>query len=187
MTEEVKLTLEDTKEQMDTAVTHLESELSKIRAGKASTQMLDGIYVDYYGARTPLSQVANVNTPDARTIAVQPWEKTLLQAIEKAIQAANLGLNPQNDGVLIRINVPPLTEERRRDLAKRAKAETENAKVTARNIRRDANEMIKALIKEGLPEDVAKDAEAKIQVLTDSYTAKMDKHLEIKEKEIMTI
>ncbi len=188
MTEEVKLTLDDSKEQMEVAVSHLESELSKIRAGKASTQMLDGIYVDYYGTRTPLAQVANVNTPDARTLAIQPWEKTLLQTIEKAIQAANLGLNPQNDGTIIRINVPPLTEERRRDLAKRAKAEAENAKVTIRNIRRDANEMIKSLVKgEGLTEDLAKDAETKIQVLTDSYIAKMDKHLEIKDKEIMTI
>jgi ribosome recycling factor len=187
MTEEVKLTLDDAKEQMDTAVSHLESELSKIRAGKASPQMLDGIYVDYYGSRTPLAQVANVNTPDARTLAVQPWEKSMLQTIEKAIQAANLGLNPQNDGVLIRINVPPLTEERRKDLAKKAKAENENGKVTVRNIRRDANEMIKGLAKEGLPEDVAKDAEAKVQTLTDSYIAKMDKLLEVKEKEIMTI
>ncbi len=187
MTEEVKLTLDDTKEQMDVAVAHLESELAKIRAGKASTQMLDGIYVDYYGARTPLAQVANVNTPDARTLAVQPWEKTLLHTIEKAIQAANLGLNPQNDGTLIRINVPPLTEERRKDLVKRAKAEGENAKVTIRNIRREANEMVKVLVKDGLPEDVAKDTEGKIQVLTDGYTAKIDKHLEVKEKEIMTI
>lgn len=187
MTEEVKLTLDDAREQMDTAVTHLEAELSKIRAGKASTQMLEGIYVDYYGSRTPLSQVANVNTPDARTLVVQPWEKTLLQTIEKAIQAANLGLNPQNDGVLIRINVPPLTEERRKDLAKKSKAESENGKVTVRNIRRDANEMIKGLSKDGLPEDVAKEAEAKVQTLTDSYIAKMDKLYEVKEKEIMTI
>jgi ribosome recycling factor len=185
MTEEIKLTLDDAREQMDTAVEHLEAEMSKIRAGKASTQMLDGIYVDYYGSRTPLAQVANVNTPDARTLVVQPWEKTLLQTIEKAIQAANLGLNPQNDGVLIRINVPPLTEERRKDLAKKAKAESENGKVTIRNIRRDANEMIKGISK--LPEDIAKDAETKIQVLTDTYIAKMDKLYEVKEKEIMTI
>lgn len=187
MSEEVKMILDDSKDQMESTVSHLEAELTKIRAGKASVHMLDGIFVDYYGTRTPLAQVANVNTPDARTLVVQPWEKTMLQVIEKAIQAANLGLNPQNDGVLIRIQVPPLTEERRRDLVKKTKAEAEAAKVSIRNIRRDANEMIKGLVKDGLPVDVSKDAEAKIQTLTDSYITKMDKHLEIKEKEIMTI
>jgi ribosome recycling factor len=149
--------------------------------------MLDSVYVDYYGAQTPLSQVANVNTADARTLMIQPWEKNMLQAIEKAIQAANLGFNPQNDGTVIRINVPPLTEERRKDLVKKAKAEAEHCKVTLRNARKDGNEAIRKLVKGGLPEDMGKAAEAKMQVLTDTYSAKADKHIEIKEKEIMTV
>jgi ribosome recycling factor len=149
--------------------------------------MLDGIHVDYYGNSTPLNQVANVNTPDARTIVIQPWEKSMLSVIEKAIQAANLGFNPQNDGVIIRIVVPPLTEDRRKDLVKRTKAEGEHAKVTIRNIRRDAIENVKKEVKKGLPEDVQKDAEAKIQQITDSFITKVDKHLDVKEKEIMTV
>jgi ribosome recycling factor len=149
--------------------------------------MLDGIHVDYYGNSTPLNQVANVNTPDARTIVIQPWEKNMLTVIEKAIQAANLGFNPQNDGVIIRIVVPPLTEDRRKDLVKRTKAEGEHAKVTIRNIRRDAIENVKKEVKKGLPEDVQKDAEAKIQQITDSFISKVDKHLDVKEKEIMTV
>lgn len=187
MTEEVKLTLDESKQQMEVAVAHLESELAKIRAGKAHPQMLDSVFVDYYGTKTPLSRVANINTPDARTLVVQPWEKSLLGPIEKAIQIANLGFNPQNDGQVVRINVPPLTEERRRDLVKKAKAEAEQSKVTIRNLRRDANEMIRSFVKDGLPEDMAKDAESKIQVLTDTYISKLDKHLEVKEKEIMTV
>ena len=187
MNEEIQFLLEETKEQMEKAISHLEAELVKVRAGKASPSMLEGISVDYYGARTPLNQVANINTQDARTLIVQPWEKTMLTPIEKAIQAANLGLNPQNDGVIIRINIPPLTEERRRDLVKKAKAEAEHAKVTLRTLRRDANEGIKKLQKNGLPEDEAKDAEAKIQQLTDLYSEKCDKHLEHKEKDIMTV
>ena len=184
MSEEVKFIIDETKDQMDKTITHLESELGKVRAGKASPQMLDGIYVDYYGTNTALNQVANVNTPDARTIVVQPWEKSMLSPIEKAIQAANLGFNPQNDGVVVRIVVPPLTEERRKELVKKAKAEAEHGKVGVRNLRRDANEMIK---KAGLPEDVVKEAETKIQTLTDGYIVKIDKHLEVKEKEIMTV
>lgn len=187
MNEEVQFLLEETKEQMEKAISHLEAELVKVRAGKASPSMLEGVSVDYYGTRTPLNQVANVNTQDARTLIVQPWEKSMLTPIEKAIQAANLGLNPQNDGVLIRIIVPPLTEERRKDLVKKAKAEAEHAKVTLRNLRRDANESIKKLQKNGMPEDEAKDAEAKIQNLTDAYSAKCDRHLELKEKDIMTV
>jgi ribosome recycling factor len=187
MNEEVQFLLDETKEQMEKALSHLEAELVKVRAGKANPSMLEGIFVDYYGTRTPLNQVSNVNTQDARTLIVQPWEKSMLTPIEKAIQAANLGLNPQNDGVLIRIIVPALTEERRKDLVKKAKAEAEHAKVTLRNLRRDANEAIKKLQKDGMPEDEAKDAETKIQQLTDAYSVKCDKHLEQKEKDIMTV
>ena len=172
---------------MQKAITHLDAELLKIRAGKASTQMLEGIFVDYYGANTPLGNVANVSTPDARTLAIQPWEKSMLGPIEKAIQAANLGFNPSNDGSIIRINVPPLTEERRKNLGKQSKNEGENAKVSIRNIRRDANETIKKLQKDGLPEDMGKDAETKIQALTDSYIVKVDALIEKKEKDIMTV
>jgi ribosome recycling factor len=187
MTEEIKKNFEDAQSMMDKAILHLESELAKIRAGKANPSMLDGIHVDYYGSSTLLSQVANVNTPDARTIIIQPWEKSMLTVIEKAIQVANLGFNPQNDGVIIRIVVPPLTEERRKDLVKKTKAEGEHARITIRNIRRDAIEHVKKEVKKGLPEDVSKDAEAKIQTLTDGFIAKVDKHLDIKEKEIMTV
>lgn len=187
MNELVKPQIESATGLMDKAISHLESELAKIRAGKASAQMLDGIYIDYYGNNTPLNQVANINTPDARTIAIQPWEKQMLGVIEKAIFGSNIGLTPMNDGQMIRINIPPLTEERRLSLVKQAKSEAENCKVSVRNIRRDANEAIKKLQKDGLPEDSAKDAETKIQQLTDAYIAKADKHLEIKEKEIMTV
>ena len=174
-------------EQMQKAIAHLENELLKVRAGKANPAMLEGLYIDYYGAPTALSQVANVNTPDARTIIVQPWEKTLIKAIEKSIIDANLGFNPQNDGILIRINVPPQSEERRKDLVKRAKSEGEHAKVGIRTLRREANDNIKKAQKNGMPEDIAKDAEAKTQIITDDFIKKVDKHLELKEKEIMTV
>jgi ribosome recycling factor len=187
MEDELAFVLDHAKEQMQKTLLHLDSELLKIRAGKASPQMLDGIYVDYYGANTPLANVANINTPDARTLAIQPWEKSMLGAIDKAIQAANLGLNPQNDGSIIRINVPQLTEERRKDLVKQSKAEAEDAKVGIRSIRRDANESIKKLQKDGLAEDLSKDAEAKVQQLTDNHITKVDERLEKKEKEIMTV
>ena len=187
MTDEIKKIFSDSEGMMAKALDHLEVELAKIRAGRANPAMLDGIHVDYYGNSTPLNQVANVNTPDARTIVIQPWEKNMLTVIEKAIQAANLGFNPQNDGVIIRIVVPPLTEDRRKDLVKRTKAEGEHAKVTIRNIRRDAIENVKKEVKKGLPEDVQKDAEAKIQQITDSFISKVDKHLDVKEKEIMTV
>jgi ribosome recycling factor len=169
---------------MSNAITHLEKELISIRAGKATPAMLSTVMVDYYGSQTPLAQVANVNTPDARTLSIQPWEKNMLQEIEKAIQIANLGLNPMNNGDLIMINVPPLTEERRRDLAKQAKAEAEHAKVGVRNARKDANNDIK---KVNISEDMKKNAEADVQTLTDSYVKKIDEKLAVKEKEIMTV
>lgn len=185
--EEVKSILDQLQDQMSKAIAHLESELQKVRAGKASPSMLDGLYVDYYGTPTPLNQVASVNTPDARTLIVQPWEKTMIKPIEKSIIDANLGFAPQNDGSMIRINIPPQTEERRRDLVKKAKAEGEHAKVGIRTFRKDANDNVKKAQKNGLPEDMAKDAEDKIQKLVDSYVVKIDKHLEAKEKEIMTV
>jgi len=187
MSELIKKQVNDAKVNMDKAIDHCESELQKIRAGKASPSMLDDITVEYYGTPTPLSQVGSVNTPDARTIVIQPWEKSLLAPIEKAIKEANLGVNPQNDGVIIRINVPPLTEERRRDLVKKAKAEAETGKVAIRNIRKDANEKIRKLKADGVSEDEMKVGEAEVQKLTDAYIIKVDKHLEVKEKDIMTV
>lgn len=187
MSEITKNIIEEAKASMEKAISHLENELVKIRAGRATPQLVDSLTVDYYGSPTPLSQIANINTPDAKTIVIQPWEKTMLTAIEKAIQAANLGINPQNDGVVIRLVMPPLTEERRKDLVKKAKQEAENAKVIVRGVRRDANEAVKKAQKDGLPEDIGKDCEGKVQVLTDQYIVKADKHLEVKEKEIMTV
>ncbi|WP_214071976.1 ribosome recycling factor [Mucilaginibacter sp. dw_454] len=187
MSELVKKQITDAKAAMDRAIEHADNELNKIRAGKASPSMLDDVYVDYYGTATPLSQVGSVNTPDARTIVVQPWEKSLLSAIEKAIMEANLGVNPQNDGVIIRINVPPLTEERRRDLVKKAKGEAENGKIAIRNVRKDANEKIRKLKTEGVSEDEMKTGEAEVQKLTDSYIVKVDQLSEAKEKDIMTV
>lgn len=184
---EVKAIIDYMQDHMQKAINHLESELTKIRAGKASPSMLDGVMVDYYGAMTPLNQVASVNTPEARTIIIQPWEKAMIKPIEKAIIDSNLGFTPANDGIMIRISVPPLSEERRRDLVKRAKAEGEHAKVGIRNLRRDANENIKKAQKAGLPEDAAKEAESKTQKMTDDFITKVDKHLEAKEKEIMTV
>jgi ribosome recycling factor len=186
MNEELNFVFETAKEAMEETISHLETGLSKIRAGRASAQMLDGLY-DYYGSNTPLSQVANVTTPDARTLSIQPWEKGMLEPITKAIQAANLGFNPNNNGSVIMISIPPLTEERRKDLVKRTKVEGENAKVGLRSARKDANEEIKGLQKKVLTVDEAKGAEEKIQQLTDSYSVKIDKHLETKEKEIMTV
>ena len=187
MTDEIKKITNDLQEHMEKAIMHLESELAKIRAGKANPSMLDNIHVDYYGTNTLLNQVANINTPDARSIVIQPWEKGMLVPIEKAIMAANIGFNPQNDGTIIRITVPPLTEERRKDLVKKTRAEGEHAKVTIRNLRRDAIEHVKKEVKKGLPEDTLKEYETKIQHTTDSYIGKVDKHLEMKEKDIMTV
>lgn len=184
---DIKTVLESAKGQMEKTIAHLEVELSKIRAGKANPAMLDSIMVDYYGAKTTLSNVASVNTQDSRTILVQPWEKSMLTPIEKAIQAANLGFNPQNDGVLIRIIVPPLTEERRKDLVKTSKAAGEDAKIGLRNIRKESIDKIKALQKAGLPEDESKSGETKMQALVDEFSTKCDKHLEQKEKEILTV
>ena len=187
MSELIKKQLNDAKALMDKALDHADNELTKIRAGKASPSMLDGISVDYYGTATPLSQVGNVNTPDARTLVIQPWEKSLLGPIEKAIMEANLGLNPQNDGLIIRINVPPLTEERRRDLVKKVKAEVEQGKVAIRNLRKDANEKIRKLKSEGVSEDEMKTGEGEVQKLTDGYIVKMDQLSDAKEKDIMTV
>lgn len=187
MNDDIKRTLSNAEAQMAKAMTHLETELGKIRTGKANPSMLDGIKVDYYGTPTPLSQVANINTQDARTLVIQPWEKSLIDAISKAIIDANLGVNPQNDGALIRLSLPALTEDRRKDLVKKAKAEGEHCKVSIRNIRKEANEAVKRFQKNGLPEDEAKEAETKIQTLTDNFSGKCDKHLELKEKEIMTV
>jgi ribosome recycling factor len=184
---DVKTIIEHTQGLMEKTITHLEAELQKVRAGKASPAMLENILVDYYGSKVPLSNTASVNTQDARTLLIQPWEKSMLTPIEKAIQAANMGFNPQNDGVLIRIMVPPLTEERRKQLSKTAKGFGEDAKVGIRNLRKEANEQIKKLQKDGLPEDEAKGAETRIQTLTDSNVVKIDKHVEQKEKEIMTV
>jgi ribosome recycling factor len=187
MSELIKKQVADAKISMDKAIEHCDNELQKIRAGKANPAMLDDIVVEYYGTPTPLSQVGSVNTPDARTIVVQPWEKSLLPLIEKAIKEANLGVNPQNDGVIIRINVPPLTEERRRDLVKKAKGEAETGKIAIRNIRKDANEKIRKLKSEGVSEDEMKTGEGEIQKLTDAYIIKVDALSEAKEKDIMTV
>ncbi|MEI7499190.1 MAG: ribosome recycling factor [Bacteroidota bacterium] len=187
MNEEIEFTLEEAKEGMFLALQHLEKELQKIRAGKANTQMLDGVKIDYYGVMTPIDQTANISTPDARQIIVQPWDKSVLGLIDKAIQAANLGFNPRNEGEILRITVPPLTEERRRDLVKKAKTEAENGKISIRNIRRIANETAKKLKKDGVPEDEVERLETDIQKLTDEYISKVDKVLEIKEKDIMTV
>lgn len=187
MNEEIDFIYAEAEEKMARAIDHLERELLKIRAGKANPQMLDSVKVDYYGTPTKLSQVSNINTPDARSILVQPWEKNMLGPIEKAIMAANLGFNPQNDGTQIRISVPPLTEERRRDLVKKAKAEAENTKVSIRNIRREAIDAGKKQEKEGVPEDMVKRFETDIQNLTNKHIALVDKHMEAKEADIMTI
>ena len=172
---------------MKKAINHLEAELVKIRAGKANPQMFDGVVVDYYGSPMPINQVANISVMDARTLSIQPWEKNMLQPIERAIIAANMGINPQNDGAIIRIFLPPLTEERRKELVKKCQVEGEHSKVAIRNIRRDAIEQIKKLQKNGLSEDAAKDAEASVQQVTDKYIAGVDKHLSLKEKEIMSV
>ncbi|GAC1378920.1 MAG: ribosome recycling factor [Ginsengibacter sp.] len=187
MTEDLSFILEECQESMLKAINHLEAELVKIRAGKASPNMLDGVMVDYYGTPTMINQVANISAMDARTLSIQPWEKKMLQPIERAIIAANLGINPQNDGNIIRMFLPPLTEERRKELVKRSNVEGEHAKIAVRNIRRDAIEQIKKLEKEGLSEDLAKDAEAEIQQMTDKYISLVEKHLSSKETQIMSI
>lgn len=187
MSEELKKITTEAESGMKKAINHLEIEISKIRAGKASPSILEGVNVDYYGTPTPISQVANVQVLDTRTISIQPWEKNMLALIERAIMAANIGITPQNDGVNIRLFMPPLTEERRKELYKKAAGEGEHSKVAIRNIRRDHIEKVKKLQKEGASEDICKGAEEEIQGLTDKHIALVDKHLETKEKEIMTV
>jgi len=185
--DDIKSIQSHAEDQMKKAIDHLEVELVKIRAGKANPQMVDGITVDYYGSPMPLNQVSNISVMDARTLSIQPWEKNMLQPIEKAIIAANIGIHPQNDGNIIRLFLPPLTEERRKDLVKKCHGEGEHSKVAIRNIRRDAIEHIKKLQKNGLSEDATKDAEANVQGLTDKFITTVDKHLSLKEKEIMVV
>lgn len=187
MQEEVDFVLEYAEEKMGAAIEHLDKELLHIRAGKASPTMLDSVFIDYYGSTTPLNQVSNVSTPDARTIAVQPWEKGLIPVIEKAIMNANLGFNPDNNGEIIRINIPVLTEERRRDLVKQVHQESEHAKISLRTARRDANDSLKKLQKDGLSEDLEKDAEAEVQKMISIFGEKVETLVNAKEKDIMTI
>jgi ribosome recycling factor len=172
---------------MQKAIDHLDNELRVLRAGRANPNMLSGVLVDYYGTPTPLTQIASVGSPDARSIAIQPWEKKMIEPIEKAIMAANLGFNPQNNGDTVRLIVPPLTEERRKDLVKQVKHEGENARVSIRNARHDALEEIKKLQKNGLEEDIAKNSEIEVQKITDGFNKKVEEHLERKEKEILTV
>ena len=187
MNEDVELIFEMTRERMEKALEHLETELSRIRAGKANVHILDGIVVDYYGAMTPLNQVSNISTPDPKTIAIQPWEKNMIDKIERAIQQANIGITPMNNGEIIRLGIPPLTEERRVSLVKQVKNEGENARISIRNSRRDAMEEFKQMQKDGLPEDDAKRASENIEELTKEYSEKVDKIIGAKEEDIMTI
>jgi ribosome recycling factor len=187
MEDEVNLVIDSTIESMEAAIERLSKELSKIRAGKANPAILESVLVDYYGSNVPISQVANLSAPDGRTVVVQPWEKPMLSVIEKAIMNANLGFNPMNDGSIIRISIPALTEERRRDLVKMVKTEGENARVSIRNARRDANEELKKMKKDGLAEDACKTAEEVVQKHTDSFTKKVEELLKIKEEDIMTV
>ena len=187
MNEEIKMILDISRENMNDSIQRLETVLSKMRAGKASPQMLSSVKVDYYGAMTPLSQMSNINTPDPQTISIQPFDKSVMEEIEKSILEANLGLNPMNNGEMIMINVPALTEERRKELVKQVKSETENAKVSIRSSRQKANDDIKKLGKEGLSEDLIRDSELNIQELTDEYIKIVDKNFERKQQEIMTI
>lgn len=187
MNEEVQLVFEMTKERMEKSLEHLDNELVRIRAGKANVHILDGVMVDYYGTETPLNQVSNISTPDAKTILVQPWEKTMIDPIEKALMNSNVGITPSNNGDAIRLSIPPLTEERRKDLFKQVKNEGEHARVSLRNSRRDANDEYKQMQKDGLSEDETKTAEDQIQKLTDEFTEKVEKIVEAKESEIMTI
>jgi len=183
--EEIAIYLSTAEEMMEKAINHTKGEFSKIRAGKATPSMVEGVEVEYYGNTTPLNQVAGITTPDARTISIKPWEKNMLQEIERAIINSDLGFNPQNDGEQIRINIPPLTEERRLQLMKQVKAEAENGKISIRNIRKDTNDSLKKL--DGVSEDLIKDAENDVQKLTDSYTARIDSLVDTKEQDIMTV
>jgi len=187
MSEDAQIVLDEAQESMEKSLEHLEREFQKLRAGKASPQMLEGVMIDYYGSQTPIEQTSNITTPDPRQIIVQPWDKSILPELEKAILAANLGFNPKNEGEILRISVPPLTEERRRDMVKKAKNEAENCRISIRNLRRSANDMAKTLEKEGMPEDEAKKLQDDVQKLTDSTIEKVDKALDIKEKDVMTV
>ncbi len=187
MNEEIQMFLDDAKERMEKALRHLEEELTKIRAGKASPAMLKDVKVDYYGQLTPLTQMSNVGTADARTIVIQPWDKKMIGEVEKAIMKANLGFNPVNNGEIIRIQVPELTEERRKELSKMVKQEGENAKIAVRNIRRDAISDIKKLEKDGVSEDMVKEGLDEVQKLTDDFTKKIDTIIEAKQKDIMSV
>ncbi len=187
MPERLKPIYSTAKSTMQKAYDHLEKELMGIRAGKASPSMLDGVSVDYYGTKTPVSQLANVTASDARTLTIQPWDKASLPEIEKAIFASNMGLTPQNDGEIIRLNIPPLTTERRKQLAKQIKAEGEHAKVGIRNARKSCNDQIKALNKDGLSDDLCKDGEAEIQNITNNFGKKVDQLIAAKENEVMTL
>jgi ribosome recycling factor len=185
--EELEFYLEEAQDHMEKSVHHVSHALAKIRAGRAMPNMLDGLVVDYYGNPTPINQVASVNTPDAKTLAIKPWEKNMLTEIERAIINSDLGLNPQNDGELVRLNIPPLTEERRKDLVKQSRNEAEHGRVSVRNVRKDANDHLKKLLKDHVSEDEVKKAEIKIQELTDEYIKKTDDLLAKKEEEIMTV
>ena len=187
MSEDIASIIANAEDNMTKAIGHLEAELIKVRAGKANPQIVEGISVDYYGSPMPINQVANVSVMDARTLTIQPWEKNMLQPIERAIISANIGINPQNDGNLIRLFLPPLTEERRKELVKKCHNEGEHSKVAIRNIRRDAIEHIKKLQKNGLSEDISKDSENEVQQLTDKFIAAVDNHFALKEKEIMSV
>ncbi len=187
MTEEVNFELDSAKEAMGAALQHLEKELTTVRAGKANPSMLNNVKVDYYGTNTPISQVASVSNLDGRTLSIKPWEKPMLQAIEKAIFAANLGVTPQNDGEVIRISIPPMTQERRKDLVKQIKEYGEHAKVSMRNSRRDALQSVKQLVKDGLSEDLGKDAEGSVQEITQGFGKKVDALIAAKEKEVLSI
>ncbi len=187
MNEEIDLITEETRERMVKSLEHLEHELARLRAGRSNPALLDGITVDYYGVNSPLAQVSNINTPDAKTILIQPWEKNMLGIIEKAIMAANIGLTPVNNGEVIRINIPPLTEERRHQLVKQVRNEGETAKISIRNARKWANDELKQLLKDGLPEDLEKDAVEIVQEMTNSFNSKVDKVMALKEKDVMTV
>lgn len=187
MNEEVEMIIEETRERMQKALDHLEHELARLRAGRATPVLLDGITVDYYGVNSPLSQVSNINTPDPKTILIQPWEKTMLGAIEKAIMAANIGLTPINNGEIIRINIPPLTEERRHQLVKQVRTEGETAKISIRNARKWANDELKRMLRDGLAEDLEKNAAETVQELTHEFSGKIDKVMALKEKDVMTV
>lgn len=187
MIEEVKKQIQETKDGMEHSIDHLADELGKVRTGKASPAMVGSLFVDYYGSPTPLNQVANITTADSRTLVIQPWEKSMLAPIEKSIFESNIGLTPMNDGEVVRIVVPPLTEERRKEMVKRAKHLGEEAKVSIRTFRHKAMEFIKKAVKDGFPEDNGKRKEAEIQELTNHYTEKVDHLIEVKEKEVMTV